>query len=238
MLDIVFEDSALLVINKPAGVHSVELPQGGGEALASALKQRFPELSAASDKPEDGGLVHRLDFDTSGLLIAAKNRAAWLSLRAAIQSGAIEKKYLAIVDGVVPRKLTVEGWIGSASRSAATVRVFSDKPRKKFRVLPATTVFDPLGTAADRRLSLVSAVAPTARRHQIRAHAAASGFPLSGDSAYGSSTSLPEALGSARRFYLHAFTISFPHPASAVRKTVTLPVPQALQELFALSADQ
>jgi len=231
VLDIRFEDSDLLVIDKPPGVHSVELPRGGGEAIATTLKARYPEIAAASEKPEDGGLIHRLDFDTSGLLIAAKNRAAWSTLRAALQRGAIEKLYLAVVDGEAPSTLTIEGWIGSSSRTASTVRVFAQQPRQKFRALPAKTCFERLGFSAKDDFSVVRAIAPTARRHQIRAHAAASGFPLTGDSAYGSRRSLPTALTDGRSFFLHAYTVSFPHPITGVRQTVSLPMPVALEQL-------
>ena len=231
-MEIVFEDEAILVIDKPSGVHSVDLPRGGGVSVARWLREHRAELSAASEKPEDMGLVHRLDFDTSGLLVAAKSRAIWETLRQSLSAGRIEKRYLAVVDGYPLGTQRITGWIGSAARAAKKVRVFSSPPPRKFRVLPADTLFEFSGHSETLGSSLVTATVPTARRHQIRAHAAAWGFPLTGDALYGSARALPPDIFGARAFFLHAFQLRFPHPRTGLPTELLAPLGMHIARLF------
>ena len=210
----------------------MDLPKGGGDSVAAWLRRRTPNLSAVADKAEDAGFIHRLDLDTSGLLIAAKSRAAWEALRGSLRKGAIEKQYLAIIDGRPPTGQRMTGWIGSSSRSARSVRVFADKPRQKFRVLPAETIFENVRYSEALGSSLVTATAPTARRHQIRAHAAAWGFPLTGDTLYGSVKTLPADIFGPRAFFLHAARLCFPHPLTGERRVITAPLAPNIKALF------
>lgn len=210
----------MLVINKPPGIHSVDLPEGkGGLSLASLLAERFPETRQASIKPEDSGLVNRLDHETSGLVLVARSREVWERLRQALLAGEMEKHYLALVEGITPARYEVEAAIGAKARRSKKVAVVTDTKAKQLRwELPAKTIFQTVTHYRDLDLSLVRAEAHMARRHQIRAHSAHAGHVLVGDALYGSQRSLSELklLGldgsGGPNFMLHAESIKLSHP--------------------------
>jgi len=237
-IPVIYEDQSLLVINKPAGTHSVMLPSeisqplAGQNSVAAFLINRSPEMRVVALRPEDGGLVHRLDHDTSGILVAAKTREVWQILRDAIQAGQVHKEYLAIVVGKFVKAQEVSGFIGSSSRSAKKVRVFSDPPRAKFRVLPATSYFEPLGYNSEQNLSLVKVLAPTARLHQVRAFAAFIGHPLWNDGVYGCADLSAGMAG----FVLHANKVRLALPKDGAPLTFEAPSPTIISTLFQKSA--
>ena len=205
-IKILYEDDDLYVIDKPAGIHSVML-EDGGPSVAELLLKRDPDLAKVSNHAGDAGLVQRLDFDTSGCLLAAKNKAIWDKLFLMLKNGEIKKSYLALVEGIFSEPKVVDTFIASRSRHSKKVQVLrKETPRSQ----KAHSEFFPKEINQDQQISLVEGHAPTARRHQIRAHLAYLGYPLVGDSLYGSKHSLPETF--KRSFFLHAATLSFKHP--------------------------
>jgi 23S rRNA pseudouridine1911/1915/1917 synthase len=203
---ILYEDDDLYVIDKPAGIHSVML-EGGGISIAELLLEQNPALAKISKNPNDAGLVQRLDLDTSGCLLAAKNKNTWEKLFLMLKNGEIKKSYLAVVEGIFAEPQVVESFIAPRSRHSKKVQVLrKEKPRS----LSAYSEFFPKEINQEQQISLVEGHAPTARRHQIRAHLAYLGFPLVGDVLYGSKRTLPNDF--KRSFFLHAATLSFKHP--------------------------
>jgi 23S rRNA pseudouridine1911/1915/1917 synthase len=172
----------LVVVDKPAGQPSAPLAPGEVGALANALVGHFPEMAGVGYRAREPGLIHRLDTQTSGLLVAARSDASFKLLRDALTSGRLEKRYLALV---TDRGLSDQGVIDAA---------LANDPRTPERVVlaesagsdayrrPATTRYRVLERARGRLLLEVEA--PQAMRHQIRAHLASVGHPIVGDSVY------------------------------------------------------
>lgn len=207
-----YQDSDIFAVYKPAGIHSVRLPTGGGESLADSLLAHTPSLSSASRTPGDAGLIQRLDHDTSGILLGAKNREAWNALFEELMAGRIEKRYVALVEGNISQETTLTSFIGSPHRGARKVKVYKTEPSTSARALPASTTISPIRYLHELNSSLIEASAPTARRHQIRAHCAFLGHPLSGDTLYGSTELLRGTRDSSRSFFLHAWKVCLAHP--------------------------
>jgi 23S rRNA pseudouridine1911/1915/1917 synthase len=213
-LEFLYNDDSIFAVYKPAGIHSVRLPSGGGRSLADILCEQHPELEHAAPSPLDGGLVQRLDLETSGLLLGAKTPEVWQALYDALLAGKIEKSYVALVAGRVSDDISITSFLGSPHRGAQKVKIYEKEPAKKARALEGTTTFSPLQFIAEKNISVVKAVASPARRHQIRAHAAHLGHPLVGDALYGSTETLGPLSSSPRAFFLHAWELSFVHPIS------------------------
>jgi len=209
-LDVLFEDRSLLVINKPAGL---VVHPGAGNArhtLQNALLGLDPKLALVPR----AGLVHRLDKDTSGLLLVARTVEAHTALVAALAARAITREYLALCGGVMTAGGTIDEPIGRhrSVRTRMAVRADGRPAVTHYRVLerlPAHT--------------LVRVTLETGRTHQIRVHLAHAGFPIVGDALYGGRRRLPpgaspelrEALGSFPRQALHAARLKLAHPAGA-----------------------
>lgn len=174
LVPIVFEDERRLVVGKPAGLHS---ERGRSAAsVASFLERKFGDRSAIGDRPEEAGLVHRLDRDTSGVLLAANDAAEYRRLRRAFREGRSRKQYLAIVAGRVEEPAEIEIPLARRGSRMAAATVHD-------RALPARTVVEPLESGED--WSLVLATIRSGAMHQVRVHLALEGFPLVGDELYG-----------------------------------------------------
>ncbi len=207
----VYEDEHLLVVDKPAGV--VVHPGAGHRSgtLADALSGR----SGGGDDPERPGIVHRLDRDTSGLLVVARTEEAYRRLQALVRRRALERGYLALVRGR-PRSRAgrIEAPIGRDRRHPTRISLDTERPRD------AATRFE-----IERQLerhTLLRVHLETGRMHQIRVHLAAIGLPVVGDQVYG----VPEP-GLGRQF-LHAATLAFPHPMTGERIEAESPLPPDL----------
>lgn len=232
-LAILHEDPRIVVVDKPAGVASHPLVAGESGTLANALVARYPECAAAALEAREGGLAHRLDRGTSGVLICARDREAWTALRTAFRQGAVHKSYLALVAG---RASNGSSEASLVPRGRRTVIAHLDQPG----ALDARTEW----TVLDRsdHCSLLRARAESGRMHQIRAHLADAGYPLIGDPLYrGPATVLAgsHAIPVAMPF-LHAESISFPHP-DGQEVTVQTPLPgdrAALVARLGLSIDR
>lgn len=201
-LKVSYEDEWLVVVDKPAGVPSYPLRPDERGTVAGALLARFPEMATVGYAEQQAGLLQRLDAGTSGLMIAAKSREVFLSLRQAMKSGGLQKGYLALCVGRVLAPRNIEAWIVSSRKDSRKVRV-SERPSPRGR--SARTEL--LASTPIKDLSFVQARAGAAARHQIRAHLAWIGHPLIGDTLYGG----PEVPGLHRHF-LHASEIRFNHP--------------------------
>jgi 23S rRNA pseudouridine1911/1915/1917 synthase len=225
-LDIIFQNKNYIFINKPAGIHSTQLPKGGGSSLADLLIQSNPQAWEIAAKPEDAGLLNRLDFETSGVIVAAKSRAAWLAGRDLFKSEALKKTYLVIIEGDFKEPQYVENYLGTPNRGAKKIKVYKSKPAKAARALLAQTEFEPLGYDSARDCSLVRVVCPKAQRHQVRAHSAFLGFPLLGDELYGATRKFAAVYsGETRQFMLHAEKLQFVDPLSGDLLSVQAPLP-------------
>ena len=219
-LDIVFEDEDLLVIDKPAGLVVHPAPGNPDRTLVNALIAHCGESLSGIGGVRRPGIVHRLDKDTSGLMVVAKNDAAHASLSAQFAGRTITRAYRAVVWGVPsPRRGEIAGNIGRSPRNRklmAVVRRGGKVALTRYRVLK------PLGSAA----SLIECRLATGRTHQIRVHLAWKGHPIVGDPTYSrNKAARARALGpgAARavaalgRQALHAQLIGFTHPATAER---------------------
>ena len=218
-LDIVYEDADILVVNKPAGM--VVHPAHGHRAgtLVNAILAHCPEL-AATDEELRPGIVHRLDKDTSGLIVVAKNEAARRYLQRQFKRREVRKVYLALVEGrLEPPQGVIEAPIGRHPRHRKRMAVVEGgrEARTDYRVLE---YFD--------QHTLVAAEPKTGRTHQVRVHFASLGHPLVGDPLYGFRRQrLP-----LRRQFLHAQTLGFRLPASGQYVEFTAKLPEDLRKVL------
>jgi len=214
-LTCLYDDRDIVVVNKAAGM--VVHPGAGhrGGTLVNALLHHVKDLQGVGGALRPG-LVHRLDKDTSGVLVVAKHEAALAALQAAFKSRDVEKTYLALVHGAPPDAGTFRTLYGRHPRHRVR---FSGKVK---RGKPAVTHFTVRRRFA--RAALVEISLETGRTHQIRVHFAEAGFPLISDELYGTRASRrPEIIG---RQALHALRLSFPHPRTGKRVTFEAPVPK------------
>ena len=196
--DVVYEDEHLLVVDKPAGV--VVHPAAGH--ATGTLSQALAARGAAGGDRERPGIVHRLDRDTSGLLVVAKSDTVHRALQDLIRCRELEREYLALVEGRPARSGTIDAALGRDRVDRKLVSTRTDAPRA------ARTHFEIVEELP--RTSLLSVRLETGRTHQIRAHMAAIGHPVVGDSAYGGGKS-GERFGLTRQF-LHSKELRFRHP--------------------------
>lgn len=192
-LEVLHLDDAIVVVSKPPGMPSQPLRAGERGTAASGLVARFPECATASEDARDGGLVHRLDIGTSGVLVAARTRASWLALRAAFGAGAVAKDYLALVE---QPPVSRECDAPLAQRGKRVVVDHTDG-------LDAHTSWQLVRRLGER--ALLRCQATTGRMHQVRAHLAACGAPIVGDVLYGGGA-MPELVD----FFLHAAVVRLP----------------------------
>ena len=218
-----YEDDDLLILNKPSG-----LAVQGGTKTAQHIDWL---LEGMGDSPQTRPrLVHRLDRDTSGVLVIAKKRSVAAKLGKAFQTRSVRKIYWALVHGV-PKP--PQGKIDSALVKAQTPdgeRVRKARPGEQDKAQSAVTHYAVIDRAA-RQVALMSLKPVTGRQHQLRAHMAILGHPILGDTKYPSETELPE--GIERRLHLHARRIAFPHPSGEGVVDVTAPLPPHMEAAFA-----
>ena len=222
---ILFEDDALIVVNKPSG-----LAVHGGSGIAVGL---IEQMRAARPDARFLELVHRLDRDTSGVMLVAKKRAALVALHEQLREGGFDKRYLVLVRG---------RWRDEKRRVKLALHKFATKDgERRVRVedeggQESETIFRRRETWFDRDppLALLEAELKTGRTHQIRVHLTHLGFPLAGDDKYGdfawNKTLAKEGL---KRMFLHAHRLAFIHPVSGESLTFEAPLPPDLAAFVA-----
>ena len=252
-LDVVYEDADLAVVNKPAGM-MVHAGAGQNEdarsrgTLVNALLFRFKKLSSTGGDLRPG-IVHRLDKDTSGLVVVAKNDRTHTALAELFSSRQIKKTYIALVEGVVERpKGTINASVG---RDPLHRTRMTTKPQENART--AVSHYEVVRRLATRfgKFTRVKVRIETGRTHQIRVHMASINHPVVGDTLYGGSGQLtdqvasqaaqsksarrnanPERLRLGRNF-LHAAQLEFPHPKTGKLLQLEAPLPAELESFLA-----
>ena len=229
---ILYEDDALLIIDKPGG-----LAVHGGSGISFGV---IEQLRAQHPTWKFLELVHRLDRETSGVLLLAKKRSALVDLHRQIREGSVEKRYWALVKGKWRNsrqhvKLALDKYVTATGERRVAVAIDQDASSHS---VSAHTVFTL--QQAWEGFSLLDAEIKTGRTHQIRVHLAHLGFPIAGDDKYGdfefnkrlAKTGIGDSKKLARMF-LHAHTLQFTHPISGERKTIRAPLAAELQAFMA-----
>jgi 23S rRNA pseudouridine955/2504/2580 synthase len=221
---ILFEDEAIVVVDKPSG-----LAVHGGSGIAAGL---IEQMRAARPEAKFLELVHRLDRDTSGVMLLAKKRAALVALHAQLREGGVDKRYAVLVRG---------RWRDEMRRVRLALHKFSTKEgERRVRVDDATgqqaeTVFRRVAVwpRHDPPLALLEAELRTGRTHQIRVHLTHLGFPLAGDDKYGDFAWNRElAKQGLKRMFLHAKEVAFTHPVSGERVRFEAALPRDLAKFL------
>ncbi len=223
-LTFLYQDEHLFVVYKPAGLHSVRIAEGGGDSVADLLLAQYPDLAQVAKSENDAGLISRLDQHTSGIIVGAFTPTMWDTLYQASLEGLVHKTYAALVEGHMSEATSFSSYIGTPNRGARKVKVYEQRPAKSARALPGTTYYTPLSFDAARSISLVTAEASPARRHQIRVHASYIGHPLVGDLLYGSTTTVAGLTTAPRSFFLHSWKVRLKHPITEDELTFESPL--------------
>jgi 23S rRNA pseudouridine1911/1915/1917 synthase len=227
-LDLVYEDKSLLVVNKPPGMVVHPAPGHEGGTLLNALLAYCPQLAASGD--DRPGIVHRLDRDTSGLILVAKSDKVLRTLQRQFKERQVHKAYLALLDGhLQPSWGRVEAPIGRDPHHRQRMAVLSGG-REAVTEYHVLEQFDHHSGLVAGDYSLVEAQPQTGRTHQIRVHFASIGHPVVGDTVYGRRRArLPVS-----RQFLHAQRLEFKHPATSQRMDLEAPLPADLAEILDL----
>lgn len=221
-LDIVYEDDDLLVVNKAAGMVVHPAPGHSDDTLVNAVLAYYPDLQGVEGlRP---GIVHRLDRDTSGLILVAKNAATQAALLEQMKQHQIVKRYLTLVEGVVSLDQgSIDAPIGRDARhrqQMTITTVGSREARTHFRVVERF-----------HRHTLLLLQLETGRTHQIRVHLRAIGHPVVGDPVYGSDN--PQDKNLLNRQFLHAYQLTFTHPTTGKVIELESPLPLDLESVLA-----
>jgi 23S rRNA pseudouridine1911/1915/1917 synthase len=214
-LDVVYEDETMLVVNKPAGMVVHPAPGHAGGTLVNALLAHCPQIGDVGGA-QRGGIVHRLDKDTSGLLLVAKDEAAHAALQRQFKRRQVAKTYLALVEGHAhPREGVIEAPVGRDKRQRQKMAVVRSGRE-------ARTTYRAVEYFAEH--TLLEVRPHTGRTHQIRVHLAWMGYPVVGDEVYGYRR---QRLLQGRHF-LHAARLRFTHPVSGEELEFEAPLPPEL----------
>ena len=215
-LSIIHEDADLMVIDKPVGLVAHPAPGHWRGTLMNGLLHARPD----SAKLPRAGIIHRLDKDTSGLLMVARSERAFERLSAAIAARAISRRYFAVAQGLPRDRLTIDAPIGRDPRDRLRMAVVSPERGKA-----ATTHVERLSTGD--RVASIECRLETGRTHQIRVHLASVGHPLIGDTVYGGSPR-----GDFNRQALHAWRLELVHPVSGEPLQIASPLPADILALL------
>jgi 23S rRNA pseudouridine1911/1915/1917 synthase len=221
-LTILYEDAQLVAVDKPARMPSHPLKPGETGTVANALVAQFPECAQASEDTREGGLCHRLDVETSGVILAARTRETWTAMREAFTERKVDKFYWALVTGPLADDGEIDLPLRNSPRHPDRVDAVPEggpgcrEALSRFRVM-----------ARQGEWSFVEVQILTGVLHQVRAHLAAIGAPLVGDTRYGGR----EEPG-LDRFFLHARSLAFEQPVTRVRVNVVSPLAEELAALL------
>ncbi len=220
-IDVVYEDDDVAVINKAQGMVVHPAPGSYDNTLVNALLFRLKSLSSINGVARPG-IVHRLDKDTSGLLVVAKNDDAHVELQSQIASKEAKRYYIALVDGVINKdEGVIDTYIDRSQKDRKMMAV--SREGKGRRAITHYKVLERLGG-----YSLVEYELKTGRTHQIRVHSKHIGHPIVGDRVYGGSTSLYD-----QGQLLHAFRLQFTHPRTKRLMSFEAPLPKYFSDILA-----
>jgi 23S rRNA pseudouridine1911/1915/1917 synthase len=234
--EVLFEDQNLIALDKPAGMHSAPLRAGETDTLLAWVIERFPEVGALPGvKAVEPGLVHRLDRDTSGIVVVARTPQAFAVLRAQFESGEARKEYCAVcrwnAGTVAPKRLSLQSRFAPYGPGRRMVRVVLPETRGARVLREASLVIYSTEARIEARQGervLLSATLRVGFRHQVRAHLSHLGFPIYGDPLYG----VPAPHGAPVRMYLHACAISLRHPLTAEPMRIESGMPEEFRALM------
>jgi 23S rRNA pseudouridine1911/1915/1917 synthase len=234
-LHVVFEDDHMVVLNKPPGLVVHPAPGNYAGTLVNALLYHYGSLPSsgkvtsedAGSERERAGIVHRLDKDTSGVLVVARTEQALKALTAQFKNRLVQKKYLALVAGVIKKGSgTTETAIGRHVKERKKISVHTASPREAVTLFKVKERF--------KKATLVEVEIKTGRTHQIRVHMAHLGYPVLGDRVYGGARAAkPGSLSFARQM-LHAESLSLLHPVTSTPLTFIAPPPPDMAEAIDL----
>ena len=226
-VEIVYEDESILIVNKPAGMPTHGFSARDGSTLANFLLAHWPQLANVGKSRWEPGLVHRLDRQTSGLVVIAKTQPVFENLRSQFRRRRVKKIYWALVWGKAPAEGAIDEPLSHDPRDKRRMRPLTRPPRGKKRSWKAVTRYRRIGQS--RGLSLLEVDMETGVTHQIRVHLAALGHPIVGDALYGDDKA--EDFGLERHF-LHARSLTLLHPGNGGSFTVEAELPGELAELM------
>ena len=229
-LDRLHEDADLVVVNKPAGLVVHPAPGNERGTLVNALLHHCPDFARPGEDPIRPGIVHRLDKDTSGVMVVAKSQRAFLSLSQQAREHTFDRRYLALTEGNFKQdRLRIEAPLGRSLADRTRMSVTGVEGRDAVTHVEVLERF--------RIATLVAVTLETGRTHQIRVHLRYSGHPVLGDPVYGvadfrrwpGGAESRKALEALRGQALHATLLGFEHPATGERMTFTTPPPEDFQ---------
>jgi len=214
-LNIIYENGDLLVVDKPAGLTVHPAPGHPNHTLVNAILSHFPDLADVNDSLRPG-VVHRLDKDTSGVMLVAKNRTAQLNLADQFKTHSVFKAYLVLVKGhLTPESGIIEAPMGRDPRNRKRMAVVAEgkEARTEYRVIKYIDNY-----------TLLEVMPETGRTHQIRVHLSAIGYPVVGDKVYGVKSSY------LSRQFMHACRLGFKLPSTGEYVEFTSELPRDLEQ--------
>jgi 23S rRNA pseudouridine1911/1915/1917 synthase len=225
-IHVVFEDDHMVVLNKPPGLVVHPAPGNYTGTLVNALLYHYGSLPStgrgtldgAGSERERAGIVHRLDKDTSGVMVVARTEQALKALTRQFKDRVVQKKYLALVSGVIKKGSgTIEAAIGRHVKERKKISVHTASPREAVTLFKVKERF--------KNATFVEVEIKTGRTHQIRVHMAHAGFPVLGDRVYGGAKVAKIGDITVLRQMLHAESLSLLHPATGTPLTFSVPPP-------------
>lgn len=228
---IFFEDSHIIVIDKPAGLPSVSLKQGSEVSLASWILENYPNQSALPNGELEAGLIHRLDNDTSGIIIAAKDEDVYFKLKCQFEEFDVKKEYKALVIGATEHIREIATPIAHHPTKKKKMFVCSSQDEaQKFNARSACTRF----CVGERYVgySLLNVEIVTGVRHQIRVHLASIGHPIVGDRLYQGPKQRPLDNLKLDRYFLHASRLILNHPINGKQIVFQSDLPEDLKNVL------
>lgn len=223
-LDIIYEDEDFLAINKPAGMVVHPAPGHEKDTLVNAVLGHCPQLEGIGGERRPG-IVHRLDKETSGVILVAKNDQALRHLQRQFRQRTVKKRYMALVEGIIqPPRALIDAPIGRDPDHRKQMAVIP--PGSSARARSAQTEYRRVELFDD--YSLVECLPRTGRTHQIRVHLAFAGYPIAGDMTYGRRRQRLEL----DRHFLHAASLTFSRPRDETKMTLQARLPADLQAIL------
>lgn len=236
-LKIHYVDDDLLVVDKPSGMPCLPVSGSTLHDMMSAIVELYPEqVNSVPASSSDMGLVHRLDNETSGIILVARNDKSWAGLREQFANRTVHKEYVALVMGRTPPQGAITMAIAHHGRKRKKMVVCESEARaEEMKARPANTEYKTLEHLSARNgnittlYSLISVIITTGVRHQIRAHLASIGFPIAGDKLYLPAKRQDDDIIDIPRHFLHANSLSFLHPTSGTQLSFSSNLPKKLK---------